>query len=208
MTRLWQQVLTARWCFAWLCGNWTTAEKQCFPKPSRPHPSSWQIEWKGHSCTKEWRCQCCQLSIVGHLPRWGHTIQVCENYHSWIKQCTTQQNPSALSRFLPSGVPPHNLCLEEAAPIVLRNSDLSQLYNGTRLDIKQILPHVLAIVRLWSWSDTTWHIQCFHMADWHVLQPSRWCTQSPYLRFLSTVAPIMLFTTNLDWMSNLFVLYK
>ncbi|XP_062520112.1 uncharacterized protein LOC134195086 [Corticium candelabrum] len=43
-----------------------------------------------------------------------------------------------------SGMPPHNLKLKVGCPVMLlRNLDAPDLFNGTRLIIKQILPHVL-----------------------------------------------------------------
>jgi ATP-dependent DNA helicase PIF1 len=42
------------------------------------------------------------------------------------------------------GMPPHNLVLRKGAPIILlRNMDPPRLCNGTRLCVKQLLPHVI-----------------------------------------------------------------
>ena len=49
-----------------------------------------------------------------------------------------------LNTLQPTGVPPHNLLLKVGKPILLlRNLDPPRLCNGTRLTIKQMLPHVL-----------------------------------------------------------------
>jgi ATP-dependent DNA helicase PIF1 len=69
-------------------------------------------------------------------------------YHSIDKTMSEEEALQFPTEFLnslnPSGMPPHTLALKKGAPVILlRNLDPPKLCNGTRLQINQLLPHVI-----------------------------------------------------------------